>query len=62
MTRKRTPTECPNCHKPDGVLPILWGMPNFDEDLDGYFIGGCIVPDERPWPKWHCDHCDHEWR
>lgn len=62
MGENMTPTECPNCLKPDGFLPILWGLPDFDKDLvDNYFIGGCIVPDTEPWPEWHCAHCDHEW-
>ena len=60
MSRTKTPTQCPNCHRPEGVREILWGMPSFDEDLDKYWIGGCCVP-ERLWPKWHCDLCDYQW-
>ena len=62
MTKTKKPTQCPNCHKPNGVFEILWGMPNAEDDLDKYWIGGCIVPDLEPWPDWHCEHCDFEWR
>lgn len=49
MSRTKTPTQCPNCHHPEAVREILWGMPSFDEDLDKYWIGGrCLhMPELR---------------
>lgn len=59
--RKVKPKSCPNRHESGGVFKILWGMPNAEDDLSKYWIGDCCVP-EKPWPDWHCDHCDFEWR
>jgi hypothetical protein len=60
---KRKPKKCPKCgHSP--VASILYGMPAYDEELEGKLedkslvLGGCVVGYDDP--KWQCANCDLE--
>ena len=49
-------TKCPVCLKNEHVRKILWGMPSGDEDLEKFYIGGCLI-EENP-AKYICLACD----
>ena len=49
-------TKCPVCLKTEHVRKILWGMTSGEEDLEKFYIGGCLV-DENP-AKYICIACD----
>lgn len=51
-------TNCPVCLKAEHVRKSLWGMPSGDEDLEKFYIGGCLV-EENP-AKYICIECDTE--
>ena len=53
----KTPN-CPNCQATDHVRKILWGMPSGDEDLNTFYIGGCLI-DENP-ATFICTACDYK--
>ncbi len=54
--------ECPRCGG-DDIAVILWGMPNFSEELENkvkqkkIVFGGCMV--SRNDPKLECNDCGH---
>jgi hypothetical protein len=55
---------CPKCKKEDMVLPILWGLPLYDENgiINGgkpYYPGGC-ASDFDCRPSKHCNRCDKD--
>lgn len=58
--------ECPQCNKSDMVVPILFGLPMFDENggingqpLSDFYLGGCFV-DLYCNPTKHCNRCDKD--
>jgi hypothetical protein len=50
--------KCPVCQKAGHVRKILWGMPSGDEDLDTYYIGGCVIDENSA--KYICLACGLE--
>jgi hypothetical protein len=57
---------CPKCKKKDKVVPILFGLPIFDENgnINGkssgeYYLGGCMV-DGYCNPTKHCRRCNKD--
>ena len=57
---------CPKCKRKDRVVPILFGLPIFDENgnIDGkspgkYHLAGCFV-DIYCNPTKHCNRCDKD--
>ena len=55
---------CPQCKKEDRVIPIIWGLPVWDENgiINGgkeYYPGGCS-PDVYCNPTKHCNRCDKD--
>jgi hypothetical protein len=48
--------ECPVCLKAEHVRKVLWGMPSGGEDLEKFYIGGCLV--EENLAKYICIACD----
>ena len=57
--------ECPEC-KSDEVADILFGLPDFTEELSnqlsaGYVVlGGCMILEEFQ-PDFHCNNCEYQW-
>jgi hypothetical protein len=58
------PDQCPECSSNE-VASILYGFPDFSEDLERSLesgeivLGGCTISDDDP--VWHCVECGHEW-
>ena len=61
-TRRRrvrlSTASCPSCHEVGSLKEILWGMPDFEQDLSRYVIGGCCITGDDP--DIACVKC--EWR
>ena len=62
MTEK--PDACPKCGS-NKVARILYGLPDFSEELERKLgageivLGGCTVFGDDP--TWHCNDCGHRW-
>jgi hypothetical protein len=58
------PAHCPRCNS-GRVAAILYGLPDFGDELDRRLeageivLGGCVV--HRDDPAWHCRDCEHRW-
>ncbi|MFC1524421.1 hypothetical protein ACFL6N_06480 [Thermodesulfobacteriota bacterium] len=63
FTAKKKPRNCPNCSS-KMVASILWGYPDYNEDLQKKIadkkivLGGCHV--EIDGPSWQCTECEIE--
>ena len=57
--------ECPEC-KSDEVADILFGLPDFTEELSNQLsaghvvLGGCMILEEFQ-PDFHCNNCEYQW-
>lgn len=63
LVQSRKPIICPKCgRKP--VARILYGMPEFSEQLNAdmaagkIVLGGCVVTDDDP--DWQCTQCGQQ--
>ncbi len=60
MEVSEAPRSCPVCGKKT-IAPIMYGLPNFTEELERdvregkIVLGGCVVTDHDP--QWKCTSC-----
>lgn len=58
------PECCPKCGSKK-VAAILYGLPDFSDELERKLdagevvLGGCIISDDDP--LWRCVECQHRW-
>lgn len=59
------PKACPSCGSIDGVMKVIFGMWDDDDDrlLDQgkAFLVGCVY-DLVSGPHWYCRSCEHGWQ
>ena len=64
--KTKNQTFCPKCKRKDRIVPILFGLPMFDENgkingksPDEYYLAGCIM-DIYCNPTKHCKRCNKD--
>jgi hypothetical protein len=59
------PEACPACGSIDGVMKVIFGMGDDDDDRlvdqGKAFLVGCVY-DCITGPHWHCRSCEHGWQ